>query len=214
MTFSMSAVGASMASADELTSEQNQLVQLSGTNEPATPDVFTITAGNTSCKHVAYHIGTVVIPTTTLTATPTYSECTSLGFPATIHTNGCTFLFHITGGTLTTGDVEIKCLGGNEITVTAVSGGTTKCTIHVPPQTLSSVAEPDPVSYSIIGAGTTREVTALVNYKGLKYSHTAGSGLGSCPAGTGVNGTYVGRGVITANNDANTAHVGLLLSNI
>src|SRR5215207_9143300 len=101
----MSALMVSVASADELTAEQEK-VTLSGTNEPAEPDVLTVPeVGTTTCKHVAYSIGTVITPTTTVTATPKYSECTSVGFPAVIDHKECKYIFHITGGALTTGDV-------------------------------------------------------------------------------------------------------------
>lgn len=215
---SMSVVGASLASADDLTSELNQAVTLHATNEPAQPDVLVTTVGNATCKEVTYDIGTVTMPTTTVTVLPTYpvknkageQNCFLAGIPATVLANGCHYLFHVTGGTSTVGDVTLQCPAGQEITMTMAAAGTIKCTIHFPPQTLTG----DPITYANIGSGTTREVTASLNAHGIIYKHTAGTGLGACAAGSAVNGTLQARGTATANNDANTAHVGLFLSNV
>lgn len=215
---SMSVVGASLASADDLTSELNQAVTLHATNEPAQPDVLVTTVGNATCKEVTYDIGTVTMPTTTVTVLPTYpvknkageQNCFLAGIPATVLANGCHYLFHVTGGTSTVGDVTLSCAGTNEITVTSSIGGTHKCILHVASQTLTG----DPVTYTNIGAGTTREITVKVNAHGLSYKHTPGTGIGACPNGSAVNGTFEGRGTLTANNHANTAHVGLFLTNL
>lgn len=212
----MCSVGASAASADELTSEVVGGVNLHGTNESEFTDQFVATFGNTTCKEATYDIGTVALPTTTVTVLPTYPtlakdgvhNCRMGGFPATVHVNGCHYLFHITGGSSTVGDVTLQCPTGQEITVTGIGGGTIKCTLHVGTQTLTG----DPVTYTNIGAGTTREVTVNVNGHGLSYKHTKGTGIGSCPSGVGATGTFVGKGTVTANNDPNTAHVGLFLS--
>jgi hypothetical protein len=210
--FAMSAVAASAASADQLTSEVSP-VTLTGAQEGT--DTFTITAGNTNCKEVSY-VGTTATPTTTVSATPSYPEktklaeqnCTSLGFPATIHTNGCTYLFHIEGGASTSGTLDVVCPAGKEITVTAVSGGTTKCTIHVPAQTGLG-----PVTFSNVGAGATRELKVEAKITNLKYSHTEGTGLGKCTGGTGTTGSYTGKALVTGEKDnGGTEHVGIFLS--
>lgn len=212
----MIVVGASVASADELTAEQEK-VFLHGTYEPNFAGSLVITSGNSTCKEVTYDIGTVTTPTTTVTVKPTYPEkaadgtqnCLSGGFPAIVHVNGCHYVFHITGGTSTVGDVTLQCPAGQEITETTIAAGTIKCTIHIPSQTLTG----DPVTYSTKGAGTTREVTASINAHGISYKHTEGTGVGKCTGGSGTNGTFVAKGTVTANNDPNTAHVGLFLSN-
>lgn len=209
----MSALVASTASADEFTAETEK-VTLTGTNEPAEPDVLTIPeVGLTTCKHVHYDIGTITTPTTTVTATPTYSECTSLGFPATIHHNECKYIFHVTGRGLTTGDITISCPAGKEITITAIAAGTTKCTIHIPPQTLS-VAGSDPVTYTNTGAGTGQDVTAKVQYAALSGKTTKGTGLGACPEKAFANASFTGRGVVSAKDDLNVNPVGIFLSAI
>lgn len=221
------AIGVASASADEFTAESAK-ANLTGTNEVATPDVFTITAGNTSCKGVSY-TGTSATGVTSVTVTPSYPEkiknakgedeqnCTSLGFPAIIHTNGCQYVFNINAGASKVGDVQIVCptVGEvkQEITVTAIGAGTTKCTIHVPEQTLTA----NKVTYSTIGAGTTREITVSVNVpsavNSLKYTHTKGTGVGACTAGSANNGSFVGGGIVTGTNDSGgSGHVGMFLS--
>jgi hypothetical protein len=209
--FAMSAVAASMASADTLKSEPSQTVTLKGSQEEN--DVFGITAGNTSCKQVTY-TATTPTPTSSVAATPAYPEkttggeqnCTSLGFPAKIELNGCSYKFAI--GAATTGTLDVVCPVGKEITVVASSGGVTKCIIHVPAQTALGT-----ITYTNVGAGTTREVTVSAKITTLKYSHTAGEGLGKCTAGTGTTGTYTGKAVITAAEDNATAgHVAIFVS--
>jgi hypothetical protein len=210
--FAMSAVAASMASADDLTSESSPVI-LSGKQEGS--DVLTITAGNIACKEIKYS-GTTITPTTTVTVTPSYPEktsageqnCTALGFPSIIHTNGCTYLFHINGAGSTTGTVDIVCPAGKEITVTTNAPATIKCTLHFPAQTGLG-----PVTYINTGAGTTRELRIETKITNLKYSHTAGTGLGTCTTGTGTTGGYVGKMLFTGLNDSGgSGHVGIFLS--
>lgn len=207
----MSAVASSMASADTFTGESSP-VALTGSQEGN--DVFTITAGNTTCKEVIY-TGTSASGVTTVTAIPQYPEktasgaqnCTSLGLPALVHSNGCSYLFHIGAGT--EGTLDIKCPEGKEVTVTAGYNVTTKCTIHVPAQTGLSK-----LTYSNVGTATgpTREVLVEAAITNLKYSHTKGTGLGACTAGSGTTGSYAGQARVTGEIDGSTEHVGIFLS--
>jgi hypothetical protein len=210
--FAMSAVAASMASADDLTSESSP-VTLTGAQEEN--DVFTTTAGNTSCKEVKYKSAPTATPTTTVSVTPEYPEktagglqnCTALGFPAKVDTNGCTYLFHIGAG-VTTGTLDIVCAGSNEITVTANNTATEKCIIHVKGQTGLG-----PITYTNVGSGTTRELTVSAKITNLSYSHTrpAGEpGLGACTTGSGTTGSYNGKAIVTGENAS--GHVGIFLS--
>lgn len=216
--FAMSAVAASMASADDLTSEVSP-VTLTG-KQAGAGDTFTTTAGTVKCKEVKY-TATAVTPTTAVSATPNYpvkiknaegkeeQNCTGFGFPAEVVTNGCTFLFKINGAGSTAGTLDVVCPGANEITVTAASGGTTKCVVHVAGQTGKG-----PLTYTNTGAGTTREVdvkAAITN--NLIYKHTAGTGLGACTSGSSVTGSYAGEGIITGEKDnGGFEHVGIFLS--
>jgi hypothetical protein len=206
----MTAVAASAASADDLTSEISP-VTLTG-KQTGGGDVFTTTAGTVKCKEVNYTAASVATPTTAVTATPSYPEktaggeqnCTGFGFPATVATNGCTYRFTI--GAATTGGIDIVCAGGQEITVTAKSGETVKCIVHVPAQNIAAG-----ITYSNTGSGTTREVDITANLAGtLSYKHTAGSGIGACTSGSAANGSYTGAGTVTG--ESGGVHVGIFLS--
>lgn len=207
----MTAVAASAASADDLTSETSP-VTMTGKQSGA-GDVFTTTAGTVKCKEVIYTTASTATPTTTVTATPSYpaktaggeQNCTGFGFPAEVNANGCKYVFTI--GVGTTGDLKVECAESKEITVTAASGGTTKCIVHVPGQTLLGA-----ITYGNTGAGTTRELTIGANIvEGLSYKHTAGTGIGACTSGSSLKGSYTGAGTVTAEN-AGGAHVGIFLS--
>jgi hypothetical protein len=178
-------------------------VTVSSTSQP----VFTTTAGTASCKKSGGN-GTVSSPETSeVSIAPSFSECTFLGFPATFHTNECIFTFKITGFFSTTGTVDIQCPPNKELTITAVAAGTTKCTLHIPPQgNLSSVY------YSNLGTGATREVQNELVLSGLRYSHTEGSGLGKCTSGTATTGSLSWVLISTAENPISSAHIGFWVS--
>lgn len=196
----MSAVSASFASAaaDDLTAEQYP-VTLTGKNDP-NPPILKTTAGSYECTTSTLH-ATVSGPTTTVSATPTYSGCTCIGVACTIDMNGCTYLIHMTEGTTST--VDIVCPAGQEITLT-----NSKCILHVPPQTgLPHIV------WTNVGAGATREITGHVTISGLRYKHTEGSGIGKCTSGEGTNGTLDWTVVVTGETDpTGAAHIGIFLS--
>ena len=204
---SMSAVAASMASADELTAENYPATLKGSLDEVAVPDKFLTTTGPVSCKQANYD-GTISGPTTTVEVTPTYNECTAFGFPAVIDHGNCKYLFHIVKNT-TEGDVDLVCTSG-ELTVTAIGAGTPKCIVHVPPQ--SDIT--GTVKYSRIGAGTTQEITVVANLTGIDYTHTQGTGVGSCPSGSATNGTLEAKAKVTGLQDEGPNHIGLFLSTI
>lgn len=207
--FAMSAVAATAASADEFTSEVAP-VTLTGTSESGFTDEFTTTAGVVKCPKATYKGTQATVSTTTATVTPDYEDqpCTGFGFPATIDVNECQYVFHINGGTSTEGTVDVECPAGKEITITATSAGTEKCTVHVPTQT----SIPGTVKFSGIGSGTTREITVDVNLTGVKYTHTKGTGIGACTAGSASNGTMKAKATVTG--ESGSTHVGLFLSNV
>ena len=205
----MTAVAASAASADDLTSEKSP-VTLTG-KQSGGGDTFTTTAGTVKCKEVKYTVASQVTPTTAVSATPEYpaknalgeQNCTGFGFPAEVKTNGCTYTFTI--GAATTGGLDIVCPAGQEITVTAVSAGVTKCTVHVAAQNIAGGH-----TYANTGSGTTREITITANLAGtLAYKHTAGTGVGACTSGSG-SGSYTGAGLVTGESAG--VHVGIFLS--
>jgi hypothetical protein len=205
--FAMSSVAASMAAADQFTAEAYPTVLTGKTDPGAAADLFTTTTGNVNCKSSTY-TGTVSAATTTVSMLPSYAECTAFGFPAVIDVNGCTYLFHVMGGSSTEGDVDLECTGGNQVTVTAIGAGTTKCTVHVGSQADITGT----VKYINTGSGTTREVTLEVDIGGIDYSHTKGTGLGACTAGSATNGSLVAKGIVTGENEAGTAHLGVFMS--
>ena len=205
----MSAAATSAASADYLTAE-TAFVSLTG-KQTGAGDVFTTTAGTVKCKQASYKTPfPEPTPTPWVTVTPSYpaktsggeQNCTAFGFPAEVTTNECSYKFWLGAGT--SGTVEVVCPIGKEITVTAVSAGTTKCVVHIGPQTTFGI------TFSNIGAGTTREINvAAAIFSGLSYKHTAGSGIGSCTSGSGF-GSYTGSAVMTGESVG--THVGIFLS--
>jgi hypothetical protein len=205
--FAMSAVAAVSASADDLTAEKYP-VTLTGFKDEF-EDVFTTAVGTVKCPTPTYH-GTLSGPATTVTIVPNYTDpgCTGFGFPATIHTNGCHYLFHVNGAGSTEGDITVQCPEKQEITITAIGAGTTKCTVHVPPQTTKGS-----VKYTNIGEGTTREITVHVELVELTYSSTKGTGLGACPDTHRTDGSLKAKARLTAEEEVSPfAHVGLFLS--
>lgn len=204
--FAFSVAMASTAVADEFTAEAYPAT-ITGSLEQGTPMTIGTTAGHTTCNVAKQH-GTIPGPTTTLTMTASWENCQGGGFPGVVHMNGCDFLYHVNGGMLTTGWVDIICPPGQEITKTSGPiGGTIKCVIHIPPQ-----AGLGPVTYTNVGAGPTREITVEINANNLAYSHTAGTGLGACANGGGANGILRDQTLWTGEFEGGGAHMGLFLS--
>jgi hypothetical protein len=204
----MSAVMAAGASGNELTAEEYPAT-LTGVKDPteAAPDKLVLTAGNISCTTPKYD-ATLNKAETTVSVTPSYTGCTSFGFPATVHINGCTYLLHLGAAGSTAATVDIVCPAGQEITITAnpaEHGLTPKCTVHIKPQTLGGS-----VTIKNIGAGTTRELTLEINLTNIHYTHTEGTGLGKCSAGTGATGSISAKAQVTG--EKNLAHKGIFLS--
>jgi hypothetical protein len=224
--FAMSAAFASMASADELTSEISPvtITGLGGLgaeiNKLSFPEV-----GNTECTSSSYQV-TTTIPTTSVSATPTYAGCTSLGFPASIHMNGCSYTLTIepgSGGTYLIGSVV--CPAGQEITVTAnpptpTVGPTRKCVIHIPAQ-----SNREKIDVTNVGSLTTRELLFHLEMSNITATSTTGStlgpdghplgtGLGSCPGKSTSKATLTGTVKVTGEEDkpSGANHKGIFVS--
>jgi hypothetical protein len=168
-------------------------------------DVFSTDGGTVECDDATYK-GTLSASTaTTVTVAPTYSKCTALsGFAsATIHTNGCEYKFNEPSSGLV-GWMDIVCPIGGEITVTASSFGTLKCTIRILPQTGLAF-----VSYSNSGTGATREVTVTAGISGIKYTEIAGTGFGACSHNSNTNGSYEGETKVTGEHGSPATHTGI-----
>ena len=168
----MSALSASMASAAEFNAEKTPVTI---TGAQVEENVLTTTAGTVKCTGTKFVGTSSTSPTTTITVNATYTGCTGFGFPATVSMNGCHFTLHISPG-VATGTADVLC-SGNEITVVASSGGTTKCTVHVKAQNGLGT-----ITYTNAGAasGSTREVLLDLNLSKIHYTHTEGTGLGKC----------------------------------
>lgn len=207
--FSLSAMLASAASADDQVTAEEYPATLTGSRHSGT-DTLVTTAGNISCTTANYH-GTLAKASTTVTVTPSYSGCTAFGFPAVIDMNGCDYELHMTAGEGTEAGATVLCPAGQEITVTAISAGTTKCTVHVKPQTVGG-----DVKITNTGSGSTRELTLHLNFTNIHYTHTEGTGLGKCPSGTGAAGTITALATVTGENDPPpfTKHIGIFMSKI
>lgn len=197
---------ASTAAADDFTAESYP-VTVTGSLKPATDIVLGTTAGNTTCTTAQEH-GTLSQPSTTLTMTAVFGGCTGPGMPGVWHMNGCDFLYHVEKGDSTLGTMDIVCPAGQEITKTSIIAGTTRCTLHIPPQVGLG-----PLLYTNVGEGATREITVDVNINNLKYTHTKGTGLGSCTTGSGTTGTFTAKTTWTGEVHGGGAHRGIFLSN-
>jgi hypothetical protein len=206
--FAMSAVAATVASADDLTAESYPTT-LTGKPDPTAtkPDIFVTTAGNISCTEPAYH-ATLEAAATSVTATATYAGCTAFGLPAQIDMEGCSYVFTIMGGTSTVGDADLSCPAGKEVIITQKP--TDKCIVRVKAQSDLTGT----VTYSNIGAGATREVTIKAAITGIDYAHTKGSGIAACTTGTSTTGTLDATAVVTGDVPGGSVHRGVFLSNV
>lgn len=193
------------ASAAELTAEAYP-VTITKKKSESSSETFSITAGPTTCKDTT-GVATLKEKSTRVFVLAFPKECTGFGFPAEVHPNGCGFEFTLAGGASMVGTVDIVCPVGQEITVTAMSAGTAKCTVHVPSQSGLGT-----VTYSSIGSGATREVKVEAALSGISYTHTAGTGLGKCTAGSGTTGTFSGASLWTGETEPNGNHIGLFIT--
>src|ERR1700755_738377 len=206
----MSAMVASAASADTLNTGGSS-VTVTGAQEKHKEgekevfDKFKVDGGTVECETATY-TGTATSGATTITVSPTYGGCKFTGLATTIDTTGCSYVFHVpatAGGT--TGTVDVSCTAGNEITATVLPGATPRCIIHITTQSGLGT-----VTYKNIGSGTTAEVTVSVNISSIKYSQTAGTGVGACAtADSTTNGVYEGAATVTGETDGGSTHVGI-----
>ncbi len=198
-------LGAAFASftsaADDLTAEKYPVTLTASGDEGKSP-IFKTTAGSAECMTNTWTAtGKESDPKTTTSATPTHTGCTCIGVACTVDMNGCTYKITMTEGT--TSKLSLVCPAGKEITLTS-----SKCVIHIPPQ-----GELAHTTWINIGSGTTREVTGNVAIGGINYSHTEGTGIGKCSAGSATNGTLAGKISVTGEEDfAGAGHIGIFLS--
>jgi hypothetical protein len=197
-------MGVSSAVAAEFHSEGSSTT-LTGTQLGV--DEFNTNGGTVECQEATYKGSQTGTTATTVSVAPTYSQCSALsGFAsATIDTNGCEYVFHAELATVEA-TVDIVCPPEKEITVTASSFGTNKCTVHIPPQ-----QDLDHVVFHNDGVTTTREIIVTVTIEGIHYNETKGTGFGACAGGTASNGTYNGEATVTGEHTENgkTTHTGI-----
>ena len=200
----LSAVAATMASADEFHSEK-ELTTLTAKQESGVGgvNILKTTAGSAECKTATFHATVNKKTTTTITATPIYKECTCIGIVCTVNMNECDYLLHITPANVQTqGSADLVCPGVKEVTLESA-----KCIIHIKPQTdLTTIT----YTNSGVPGGNTREITLDLNITNIAYSHTkVGEGIGSCTSGTGTTGSLTGKVEVTGEEDSGPNHVGI-----
>ncbi|HEU4705618.1 MAG TPA: hypothetical protein VFS64_00330 [Solirubrobacterales bacterium] len=184
------AIGAAMAptaAAESFTFRSDATsTTYTGEGEGAGKEVLRTTAGAVSCEKVTYTGSQSGDEASEFEVTPTYSGCTAFGsLSAEINMNGCKYRF-TTGtleGTKFEGTVDIVCAAEKQIVVTARQLGITKCTVDVPAQNGLKT-----VTYTNISPAPT-DIKADLNLSGIKYTQTAGSGLGACTTTTDETGT-------------------------
>jgi len=204
----MLAIGATavpVASAVKMTAESYPTT-LTGASDQGIGNVVSVTAGSVSCPNSSY-LGVLSAASTTVSVAPSFTGCSAFGFPGTMDVNECTLLLHGAEGSFSS-TVDFVCPAGKEMTLTVLSAGTSKCMLHIPSQ-----AGLETVTVKAVGAGATRELTLDVNVTGIKYTHTAGTGIGACTSGSGSTGTLTAKTLITGEKvPSGTGHVGIFPS--
>jgi hypothetical protein len=122
---------ASAASASQYTASSYPATG-TGSNT-AGKETFTTPGGTVQCD--SHFVGTLAAASSTLTVTPTYTNCVAFGFlNATVDFMGCDYLFHAgaaQGGGVYNNSADIVCEAG-EGPVTIKAG---TCVVDVPAQT-------------------------------------------------------------------------------
>jgi hypothetical protein len=158
---------ASSASADSFTASKYP-TSVTATSAKGN-DVLKTEGGNLECS--THWSGTLSALSSSITITPSYTECKAFGFASATVAMGCDFVLYPNGIT------DIECSASNKIIITAST-----CEVQIGTQTGLSKVE------LTNGSG---DIDAKVNLSGIKYNVTK-DGAG-CPfAGTGekTGGTY------------------------
>lgn len=214
--FAMSAVVASAASATNGTLTTFPTTTVVATGEQVGEHVFTLTDhpiigggfANVKCKKATFDgVGTNKDGDTTVTVTPTYSECTAFGLAATIEHDECTYILH-TGTTTGLGGwhvvTTVSCPEGKTITIK-----TATCEVRVGSQSLTTS--------EVTNSGTSAEMDLLLhtNIENIAYTVTK-DGIGCPLSGTGSfsKGDYVGTTTVKAHDAVEKTPVGITLHDI
>lgn len=116
----MSAVVASAAQAVPSFTASSYPAAGTGANTKGS-ETFTTEAGAVQCD--SHFAGTLSGASSTLTVTPTYTNCEAFGFlSATVNTEGCTYVFHATeqvSAGVYNSHVDVVCPAGKSIKISA-----------------------------------------------------------------------------------------------
>jgi len=119
----MSAVMASTASATPQFTASAYPATVTGSNTKGS-EVLTTEGGKVECdSHFVSH--SLAAASSTLTVTPTYTECTAFGLGATVNTEGCAYILHATAKdfvTTHTHHFDVTCPTGKSIKIIAGGG--------------------------------------------------------------------------------------------
>jgi hypothetical protein len=136
---------------------------------------FTTEAGSSECVYTAH--GTLNEPSQTLLLKPTTTECKAFGFlSATVTTEGCSYLYHVTTKTAVDkyqAHVDLTCPAGQSIKITS---GT--CKVEIKPQTGLTTVDFENMTAS------PSDLTMTDTVSGVAYTVTQ-DGFGCSFAGTG-----------------------------
>ncbi len=197
--FALSAIAASAASADFITTNDGTTILESEATET---QVFKNGEGvEVKCTAVAVDGSIVGTTAETVTVEPTYSGCTIVipkvgTVPAFVDTEGCHYLF------TTVTQVHILCPTGKKITVTAelVKGAKSKC-LEIGEQTPTT-----PEVHYINNAKSANEMDTEVEstVSGITYNKA-----GPCGAVENNDATYTGKVTVKGKDSVTGAQVGV-----
>jgi hypothetical protein len=186
--------------------------------------LFTLSGGRSfTCKTITSTNDAVTLPTSTVTAKPVFSECTSkiagTPVPVTVTMNECDFLFHLTGtdpdgnSDHYVGDVGIVCPVGKSIDIHVYPEGTlpsehaTKpvlCTYTVGSQTVNTgVAGAAAITYDIVTGAVASEDDINITANAINIAVTKVTGTIANCGGASQTGTYVGTSTVTGTTSLN-----------
>jgi hypothetical protein len=158
-------------------------------------------------KLVGDAVGTVTEGATTVTVTPTASECTAFGLPATVEHNECTLVMH-SGETTGNGGWQVittlACPAGKAVTLK-----TATCEVSITSQELSTAEVANSGSAS---PETAMDLLVNVNVSNAKYT-VVKDGIGCPLTGTGSfsKGDAVGALTVKGLDSVTKAAVGITL---
>jgi hypothetical protein len=136
-----------------------------------------------TCATGHYKSSTVTSGDTSITVTPEYSNCTSAGLPATVTTNGCSYILTLTAdpGHTFTAITHISCPPGKVIETHIYSSahnhatGLSLCTYHVGAQSNKTEIS---LTNKAAGGTTPKDwITADITIGGIVSTRTSGSEL-------------------------------------